>query len=182
MDASIDIHMDGWIHDRKKHWGCPLNLLVSISDSSIHHCCCPSWPTLCGLSPLAQDFKLTWVLMNGTERLHRESEAGSWSQSRMQLSQEITDICTFLEANHSTTWWRLQDTSHSYTPRRPISRFFKEDFVNYFHLLSHTERSARLPVDTQWKFVELKWNFPQFPAVCNWQPPQYPIPVYGSSC
>lgn len=57
MDASIDRHMDGWIHDRKKHLGCPLNLLVSISDSSIHHCCCPSWPTLCGLSPLAQDFK-----------------------------------------------------------------------------------------------------------------------------
>lgn len=63
MDASIDRHMDGWIHDRRKHWGCSLNLLVSISDSSIYHCCCPSWPTLCGLSPLAQDFKLTWMLM-----------------------------------------------------------------------------------------------------------------------
>lgn len=73
------------------------------------------------------------------QRLHRESEAGSWSQPRMQLSQEITGICTFLEANHSTTWWRLQDTSCSHTPHRLISRFFKRTLstiFTYCHTLS----------------------------------------------
>lgn len=99
-----------------------------------------------------------------------------------QLSQEITDTCTFLEANHCTMRWRLQNTPPFYVPQRPTSRVFKEDFANYFDLLSHTEHSTRLTADTQWNFVELNWNFPQLPALCNWWPHQHPIPFHGTSC
>lgn len=82
MDASIDRCMDGWIYDRRKHWGSPLSEHLWHVHPSLP---LPSWPTLCGLSPLVQDFKLTWMLMKWYKRLNPENEAGSWSQARVQL-------------------------------------------------------------------------------------------------
>lgn len=161
MDASIGRHMDGWIHDRKKLWGCPLSVLVNISDSSIHHCSCPLAHSLWA-QPISPGFQAYLNAYEMVQRLHSESEGGAWSQPRIQLSQEITDICTFLEANHSTPWWRLQDTFQPHTPHRPISRFFQRRLCQLFWLI--VTHWAQYQAHSRYA-MKVCWTEVKFPTV-----------------
>ena len=148
MNGCIHRQMHGWMNGWMNIWQEEV-LRRSIKSAGEHlwhvhpSLSLPSWPTLCWLSPLVQDFKLTWMLMKWYRRLNPENEADFWSQARMQLPgsppQEITVVCTFLEANHRTMRWSCEihlTSAHLTGPPLEFSKGTLPTMLTYCHTLS----------------------------------------------
>lgn len=162
MNGRIHRQAHGWMNTWQKEalgmfikstgehlWQFHLSLLLPL----LAH---PLWA-----QPISPGFQAYLNAYEMVQRLHRESEAGSWSQPRMPLSQEITGICTFLEASHSTTWWRLQDTSCSHTPQGPSPGFSKGLCQLFSLIVTHW---AQCQAHSRYT-MKVYWTEMKFPTV-----------------